>query len=393
MALPTQGLGLVGTSIIRNGITFASHLQFINWSNQHEIEIDNDIAPQDWSFRVDAVDPATFNRPASDYANTGAIDLGGRLAENVWALAIQATNSMDAAGLTYELLTQNSNSFINSLMLSLGININSYLSTATPQNDGLGFVGVGTDVRDKVVFTISGTNGDDWFFSGAKNDVLYGGNGNDFYFGGGGGDVIGMGAGNDWVEGGAAADTIFGGDDTDTLAYTGSSAAVTIYLSSNYAAGGDAQGDIVGNFESVAGSNAGNDLLVGSSAANTLMGQAGADWLYGLDGRDFLIGGMGSDILVGGAGSDYYYGGSGGEADYSYVLQADITAGDVDYLMDFAAASGDYVLLPAAVRANTFFASYAGYALGYVLTGGGGYYAFVAINNSAADLQTHTYFF
>ena len=301
MALPVQGLGLVGTSIVRNGITFASHLQFINWTNQHEIEIDNDIVPQDWSFRIDAVDPATFNRPASDYAHTGAIDLGGRLAENVWALAIQATNSIDAAGLTYELLTQNSNSFINSLMLSLGININTYLTSITPQNDGLGFVGVSTDIRDKVAFTIYGTAGDDWFFSGAKNDVLVGGAGNDTYVAGGG---------NDYVEGGAGADALYGGDGADSLSYYGSSG-VSAYLVYSYGSGNDAQGDTFTGFENLTGSNSGADVLLGDANANVIFGAGGADWLSGLGGNDVMMGGAGADTLLGGQGSDYFYGGTG----------------------------------------------------------------------------------
>lgn len=390
MALPTQGLGIVGTTIRNSGIVVASHLQFINWSNQHELEIDNDIIPLDWMFRIDAVDPATFGRPDTDFANTGAIDLGGRLADNVWQVAIQATYSFDAAGLTYELTTQNSNSYINSLMLSLGIDLGSYLDTVTPQSDGLGFVGVGTDVRDKVAFTISGTSGADWFFSGAKNDILNGGDGDDFFISGAGTDWIRLGNGNDYAEGGAGADAIYGDSGSDTVSYSSSAGGVTVYLSQAYAAGGDAQGDYLDGIENIIGSALANDVLIGNGQSNILMGQGGSDWLSGLAGNDYLLGGDGVDSLLGGTGSDQLTGGAGG--DYFQLLGTDLIAGDTDYVMDFSSAEGDYVLLPAAMQASTYFASYGSYAFGYVWLGTAAY-VFFAANSTASDLQSHTYFF
>jgi Ca2+-binding RTX toxin-like protein len=363
MALPTQGLGLVGTVIRVGGIPVATHLQFINWTNQHEIEIVNNGFPVDFDLRIDATDSATFGRPVNDYAYAPQIDLGGRVADNVWQLAIQATNSIDAAGLTYEVLTQNSNSFINSLFLSLGLNINTYLGTAEPANDTLGFVGVTTDIRDKVTFNIAGTAGDDWFFSGAKNDTLYGGAGNDSY------------------SGGAGADVLYGGAGTDTLYYYNSTAGVTLNLAYNYATGGEAQGDIISGFENVIGSNRGNDLIVADANSNSL---------FGFGGNDVLAGQGGTDYLFGGQGSDYFYGGS--EADYACLYYGDIYNGDADYFLDFSAAGGDYVLLPTSVQASTYFTSYNGYAIGYIVNGAG-YYVFGAANTPVADLQSHTYFF
>ena len=390
MALPTQGLGIVGTTIRNGGVAVASHLQFINWSNQHEIEIDNDVLPLDWILRIDQVDPATFSRPVSDFAFTSALDLGGRLADNVWQVAIQATESMDAAGLTYEVLSQNSNSFINSLMLSIGINIDTYLDTVTPDASGAGFVGVDTDVRNKVTFNIAGTSGDDWFFAGAKNDTLNGGAGNDIYAGGGGNDLINLGIGQDYAEGGAGADSLLGGDGSDTLSYNASSTAVVIYLGYNYAIGGDAAGDTISGFENVIGANAGSDLLVGDALANIIMGQGGADTLMGQAGADFVVGGAGTDSLIGGAGSDYYYGGSSG-SDYFFLNYGDVQSGDIDYLADFSASEGDLVILPAATKGSLFYSSYGNYAFCYVPTSPG-YYVFGAANTTVADLQSHLYF-
>ncbi|MEW6404452.1 MAG: hypothetical protein AB1649_21865 [Chloroflexota bacterium] len=65
---------------------------------------------------------------------------------------------------------------------------------------------------------------------------------------------------------------------------------------------------------------AGNDLVLGNAAGNTLNGNAGSDCMVGGDGGDILnsgddndiiLGGAGDDDLQGGAGSDICYGGSG----------------------------------------------------------------------------------
>src|SRR5262249_38728528 len=56
---------------------------------------------------------------------------------------------------------------------------------------------------------------------------------------------------------------------------------------------------------------AGDDLLIGSSMADTLEGGDGTDYLFGGDGADTLRGGNNYDILVGGQGNDILEGGAG----------------------------------------------------------------------------------
>jgi hypothetical protein len=107
------------------------------------------------------------------------------------------------------------------------------------------------------------------------------------------------GAGNDTVNGGSGSDTLDGGTNTtfgDTLSYADSVLGVTVNLNNNTAAGGDAAGDVISNFENVTGSGVG-DTLTGSAAANRLTGGAGADTLNGLGGADFLFGGEGNDRI------------------------------------------------------------------------------------------------
>ncbi|MFM7784118.1 MAG: calcium-binding protein, partial [Gammaproteobacteria bacterium] len=57
--------------------------------------------------------------------------------------------------------------------------------------------------------------------------------------------------------------------------------------------------------------DAGNDLLLGSPAADTVDAQAGDDLLWGADGNDWLRGGEGRDSLLGGNGADTLDGGAG----------------------------------------------------------------------------------
>ncbi len=117
--------------------------------------------------------------------------------------------------------------------------------------------------------------------------------------------VIDGGAGNDTIAGGAGADTLTGGANTDTLDYSASSAGVTINLTANTAAGGDAASDTISGFENVIGS-AFVDTLTAAAAGSTLTGLAGNDTLTGAAGNDTLIGGAGTDALSGAGGNDTY---------------------------------------------------------------------------------------
>ncbi len=62
------------------------------------------------------------------------------------------------------------------------------------------------------------------------------------------------------------------------------------------ASGGDAEGDVVSNFENVTGSDF-DDALTGDTGVNVLDGGAGSDVIRGGDGADTLIGGDGIDTL------------------------------------------------------------------------------------------------
>lgn len=138
----------------------------------------------------------------------------------------------------------------------------------------------------------------------ANFENITGSNGNDVLIGDAGNNVILGGAGNDSIEGGAGADVLDGGEGgSDFLFYSGSAAGVNINIATNTASGGDAEGDVISNFEHVTGSHF-DDVIVGNDGANVLSGQRGNDTISGAGGNDTINGGAGADILDGGEGND-----------------------------------------------------------------------------------------
>jgi len=103
--------------------------------------------------------------------------------------------------------------------------------------------------------------------------------------------------GDDLIRGGAGADTLMGGAGIDTVSYAGSSAGVTINLSDNTASGGDAEGDVISEFENILGSSF-DDTLTGDAGANVLDGGAGDDRMEGGGGDDTYVVDSRGDVVV-----------------------------------------------------------------------------------------------
>ena len=241
-------------------------------------------------------------------------------------------------------------------------------------------------------------NGNDTLYGDAGFDFLGGGMGNDMLFGGMDDDTLQGGDGDDMLEGGMGADHLMGGMGMDTASYTMSGMAVTVNLSvaatdatamNPRAAGGDADGDMIGtDVENVRGSmhddmltgddmgtpvpavlgdnpattdvtetdhvvtaavegfgnklfgNMGNDMLKGGKGEDTLHGGKGDDTLYGGDDNDKLMGEMGDDALKGNAGDDTLIGGEGADVLLGGGLNEAGTAFMADAGMDTADYSG-----------------------------------------------------
>jgi len=149
-------------------------------------------------------------------------------------------------------------------------------------------------------------------------------------------DIVSTLSGEDVFFASAGLDVFDGGNDSDTIDYSGvggvTSVSVTLAGSIDAVVtvtGGD--DDTIRNIENVIGS-LGDDSLIGDNQDNNLQGEAGNDYLEGGVGDDKLEGGLGNDILVGGAGIDEIIGGSGNDtADYSaatFNVNVNLAAGE-----------------------------------------------------------------
>jgi Ca2+-binding RTX toxin-like protein len=164
--------------------------------------------------------------------------------------------------------------------------------------------------------TVVGGDGDDTLLGSAGNDRLIGSSGDDDAFGGLGDDTF--------VEGDTAgpngSDLLRGEGGTDTVSYNGRTAGVKVSLNGTYDDGGTSEQDNASNDIEKVDGTAYADMLVGSSAVNTLRGLGGNDVLNGLTGNDTLDGGTGNDTFATGSaadGKDVYVGGTGVDvADY-----------------------------------------------------------------------------
>ena len=208
------------------------------------------------------------------------------------------------------------------------------------------------------------------------NDTLSGGgdavNVANVIDGGDGADTILGGGGNDMLQGGRGDDTINGGAGIDTASYADSTAAVVVNLSAVAIAGGllgnvasnrtaGAAGvDVLTGIENVTGGQ-GNDLLVGSAAANVLDGGNGDDVLRGEAGNDTLSGGAGNDTLAGGAGNDTLVGGTGNDVFSDGVGTNSMSGGLGNDL--FTVGAGDTVVELAGEGADTVQTALASYTL------------------------------
>ncbi len=156
----------------------------------------------------------------------------------------------------------------------------------------------------------SSTGWDTIYGSEGANEInTYGGN--DKVYGGGGGDKIVLGRGNDYVRAGEGANTYYGESGTDTISYYDSDDGVTVDMLYKTASGGYANGDIVGGFERLSGSGAGDDDIKGTNGANIIKTYGGEDRINGRNGNDKLYGGAQDDRINGGKGNDSLYGGDG----------------------------------------------------------------------------------
>ncbi len=155
---------------------------------------------------------------------------------------------------------------------------------------------------------------------GEGNDWLLGGTGDDEFNGGPGDDVASGLAGDDTVYSAEldGADTFNGGLGYDYVSYEERGGDLEIAVCASPAqigcvaaecscdtmSGEAGEEDLILNVEDVT-AGAGDDIIRGSEAADSLSGGPGADRIFGLGGSDVLYGQGGDDIFDGGADGDY----------------------------------------------------------------------------------------
>jgi Ca2+-binding RTX toxin-like protein len=200
---------------------------------------------------------------------------------------------------------------------------------------------------------LDGGAGNDSLVSGFSADTMLGGTGNDTLVAGSGNDTLTGGMGVDSMQGGTgddlflfaaaaempATEVVDGGDDTDTLRYTGGAATLTlgvlageINLTSIEAiqvAGptGAITGTATINVN--AANHAGPLSISGNNGVNMLTGTASNDSLVGNGGNDILVGGAGDDSMQGGDGNDIFVIGPSTEHSTAETLDGGAGTGDV----------------------------------------------------------------
>lgn len=152
---------------------------------------------------------------------------------------------------------------------------------------------------------IAGDGGDNVLIGLAGDDTLEGRGGNDVIFGGFGKDTIVMRG----AIGDLGLDKIDGGEDFDTLDFSGFEGSITLNLRAGTLgmAGELGAASLAGirNIEGAIGTESG-DVLIGSDGRNVLMGGGGDDVIDGGAGDDELDGGADADTMTGGDGDDDY---------------------------------------------------------------------------------------
>lgn len=156
--------------------------------------------------------------------------------------------------------------------------------------DGNGVILKGTALDDTL---IAGT-GDQTVYGTAGNDLIIAGSGNQQLYGGSGEDHIVAGLGNQIFDGGAG---------LDTLDFSRLDAFVDIDIDLHYANYLDPSSKVqlfssgVWSFNTIIGSDFGNDFHAAEYTSRTYIGGKGSDRYRSESGGDTVIGGEGSDIF------------------------------------------------------------------------------------------------
>jgi RTX calcium-binding nonapeptide repeat (4 copies) len=151
-----------------------------------------------------------------------ALNVGGRDPSDVWDIIIQHAYEIDREHITYNLASQNSNSFVASLLSVVDCKLPSLSTPAagypgTSNRLNFDYILEGTSSNDR----IRGFKGNDDLRGRGGNDEIWGGDGNDSIFGGAGNYILIGGNGDDLLEAGDSNEELRGGNGYDTYLVDG----------------------------------------------------------------------------------------------------------------------------------------------------------------------------
>lgn len=223
------------------GLGNSGHLQIVfedDFGNFSEIEVqapipDFGLLYGNWQFEdrphgerpddEDYVDESGNGTVEGRYVRVPIEPKEGQTAEQLWDVLNSIYQSMsDAEDLDYDTfgVIQNSNSFVNSILYAVGIDLRASLPSLLTPNNIEQFPGAGLNVllgtvdsEIGVAINASGSDGDDFLRGGSNEDVLSGGGGSDSLVGGIGNDVLYGGTATETYDG--VGDWLTGGDDED----------------------------------------------------------------------------------------------------------------------------------------------------------------------------------
>lgn len=196
----------------------------------------------------------------------------------------------------------------------LSFNASTRAFTGTPPDGSTGKVSVRVTARDTGNLTVSdvfditisianltktGTASAETLTGGSGNDTLSGAGGNDTLEGRAGDDLLDGGTGNDSLIGGLGNDLYVVDSSTDVILESVGEGTDSVQSSVTYTLSANVENLTLTGTTAINGTgNAGNNLLIGNSAVNSLSGGVGNDTLDGGAGADSLIGGLGDDLYV-----------------------------------------------------------------------------------------------
>jgi Ca2+-binding RTX toxin-like protein len=263
--------------------TFADfgHLQIVFGDLEIEVQAPNPVSiPFGGSWVVEPVRSHSLNSTnyldPLYYASTEIVLADEQTDSYLWELLIQIRESFASNSSIDYNYSQNSNSYVRTLLYIVGVDLDQYLNELTLPSMDNGFPGAERNIlfdrvgsSDLITLNITGTSGNDNVNAGFGNDWLGGGDGND---------TIKGSAGHDTINGGQGLDSLYGGNNDDLL-------------TENF--------DLYNEFD---GGN-----LFGGKGHDTIDVRISVDTstLFGGSGNDTLKG-NGASVLYGGSGIDEF---------------------------------------------------------------------------------------